>query len=122
MVRGDAELIKYLALNHIDFSGAFCPLPWTQLEKAVPLHWAQIENKENNGKTEIPKVLRENPELLSLIGSRVGQPKPLSQLALDAVRVHFRRNRIPFVKMCALPLPASIISKLRYEIVAIKSD
>ena len=114
---GSADLIWYLARIHVDFSAELGPhLPSRSGNTAAgELHGEGGEASQEVG--QVPyRVLRENPDLLDLLVSRMGQPRPLLQLTLDAVRSHFRQAGLPFDNIRALPLPSSLISKLLYDV------
>ena len=118
---GSAELIWYLARIHVDFSAELGPhLPSRLGNTAAEAGGGRgsgegVEASQEAG--QVPyRVLRENPDLLDLLVSRIGQPRPLLQITLDAIRSHFRQAGLPFDNIRALPLPSSLISKLLYDV------
>ena len=118
---GSADLIWYLARIHVDFSPELGP---HLLSRCGRHNTAAGDGRGSGGghgegseTGEVPyQVLRENPDLLDLLVSRVGQPRPLVQITLDAVRSHFRQAGLPFDNIRALPLPSSMLSKLLYDV------
>ena len=126
LLHGNADFIWYLARIHVDFSPQLAP---HLLYRSC--HFTIAEADDGRGSAEgleeggeasqedrevEYQVLRENPDLLDLLVSRMGQPRPLLQITLDAVRSHFRQSGLPFDNIRALPLPASLLSELLYDV------
>ena len=110
MDSGDVDLVRYLARIHLDFSAELEPLQWSRHCRNA------ADEGERGGEGEVPKVVRENPDLVELLRACAERPRPLLQITLDAVRSHFRQSGLPFHSIRALPLPPSLCSRLLYDV------
>ena len=107
---GDADLLRYLARIHMDFSAELDPLHCSSHNGTT------AADEDNGSEGEVPKVLHENPKLLELLRAGAGRPRPLLQITLEALRSHFRKSGLPFHNIRGLPLPPSFCSELLYDI------
>ena len=103
---GEADLIRYLARAHVDFQAGGCGLFDVGPER--------IGDSQQAGM--VGAAVRADPDLLQLLRSRAGQPRPLLQLALDAVRASLKHSGIPLCSAHTLPLPASLHAALLYDV------
>ena len=72
-------------------------------------------DSEEEEESDVPSVVKDNPELFDWLREKVCNPRPLVQLCLEAVRAAFRKGDPPFALMLALPLPEKVIARLFYK-------